>query len=121
MPDFTYPLGGGVAHVSVPDELGPYYRAQPGYTEVVPAGPDAWRPADPETAARELEAQRAELQEQAASLAGAELDAAVKAAKVAHPSSLSADEKRAAWVDAQLAGVQDADPDPAVAGNPEEN
>lgn len=100
-------------HVNVPDSLDAYHEAR-GWVKVVPHG-DGFLPVDVADAIRFADAERAELEAQAASLAGADLEAAVKAAKVAHPSSLSAAEKRAALVDAQLdpADVADLDDVPA--------
>lgn len=86
MPRFSYELAGLTAIEDVPDDLADFYRAQPAYTEVFD-----------EAAVAELK--------------GVDLDEAARAAGVDHLSTLHADEKRAAIVEATTP-----DPDPAPAG-----
>lgn len=111
MPEFRYDIAGQPAHIVVGDELAPFYRADRRYVEVVTVGDVSVDGRVVTVDELHAEAERAELEAQAAELTGAQLDAAVKAAKIAHPSTLSADEKRDALVEQQLAGTDDADPD----------
>lgn len=119
MPAFTYDLAGQTAHIEVADSLADAYRAQPQYTEVVTLtstqGEPVTVPLDELKEAQEAQAEADEAYDRIHALTGAALDAAVKKAKIEHPSSLSADEKRAALLEVELAGpadVADADTDP---------
>lgn len=76
MARFTYELAGQQAQVEVPDDLAAFYRAQPGYVEVID-------------------------EEKAAELTGAALDqAARELAGITNPKNTPAREKREAIVTA---------------------
>lgn len=114
MPAFTYDLGGQTAHIEVADSLADAYRADPKYVEVVDVN-GRYVPVDEATATAEADVEADEARERIAALTGDKLDAAVKRAKLEHPSAMSADEKRAALLEVELAGpadVADADTDP---------
>lgn len=95
-------------HVTVPDSLDAYHLAR-GWVQVVPVG-DGFLPADVAAAELFAAAERAEVEAQVAELTGDKLAAAAKKAGV--PSSLTADEKRAALVDATAPDVADLDDTP---------